>query len=46
VTLGKGKPVFPRQVLSPTLRLKSVRQMGTTMVELRYDVERGPRVGV
>jgi dihydrofolate reductase len=46
VTLGKGKPVFPRQVLSPTLRLKAVRQMGTTMVELRYDVERGPRVGV
>ncbi|WP_442481263.1 dihydrofolate reductase family protein [Aeoliella sp. SH292] len=45
VTLGKGKPVFPREVLSPTLRLKAVRQMGTTMVELRYDVERGPNGG-
>ncbi|MCE8001621.1 dihydrofolate reductase family protein [Billgrantia ethanolica] len=38
VTLGKGKPLFPRRVLSPTLRLESVRQMGTGMVELRYGV--------
>lgn len=38
VTLGGGKPVFPRQVLSPTLRLISVRQMGVGMVELRYAV--------
>lgn len=38
VTLGKGKQVFPRRVLSPTLRLVSVRQMGTGMVELRYEV--------
>jgi dihydrofolate reductase len=38
VTLGKGKPVFPRRVLSPTLRLESVRQMGAGMVELRYGV--------
>ncbi|MCE8015534.1 dihydrofolate reductase [Halomonas sp. MCCC 1A17488] len=36
VTLGRGRPLFPRRVLSPTLRLESVRQMGTGMVELRY----------
>lgn len=38
VTLGKGKQVFPRRVLSPRLRLVSVRQMGTGMVELRYEI--------
>lgn len=38
VTLGKGKQLFPRRVLSPILRLSSVRQMGTGMVELRYEV--------
>ncbi|RTL24629.1 MAG: dihydrofolate reductase, partial [Rhodocyclaceae bacterium] len=27
-----------RRVLSPTLRLISVRQMGTSMVELRYEI--------
>jgi dihydrofolate reductase len=37
-TLGKGKPLFPREALSPTLRLISVQQMGTGMVELRYAV--------
>ncbi|WP_235935321.1 dihydrofolate reductase family protein [Candidatus Laterigemmans baculatus] len=37
-TLGKGKPLFPRRVLSPCLRLVSVRQMGSGMVELRYEV--------
>ena len=50
VTLGGGKPVFPRRVLSPTLRLMSVRQMGVGMVELRYAVDgwrrlRGRRSG-
>jgi len=40
-TLGKGKPLFPRRVMSPALRLTAVRQMGTGMVELRYAVERG-----
>ncbi len=40
VTLGKGRPIFPRRVLSPTFQLKSVRQMGTSMVELRYDIAR------
>ncbi|NJN56681.1 MAG: dihydrofolate reductase [Leptolyngbyaceae cyanobacterium SL_5_9] len=40
-TLGRGKQLFPRQVLSPTLRLVSVRQIGTGMAELRYEVNRG-----
>lgn len=40
VTLSKGKPLFPRRVLSPTLRLVSVHQMGAGMVELRYEVHR------
>lgn len=38
VTLGKGKPLFPRRVLSPVLRLTSMRQMGPSMAELRYEV--------
>ena len=41
VTLGAGKSLFPRQVLSPTLRLVSVRQMGASMAEIRYTVHRG-----
>lgn len=41
VTLGRGKPLFPRRVLSPTLSLVSTRQMGTSMIELRYAVQRG-----
>ncbi len=39
-TLGQGKPLFPRRVLSPQLRLVSVRQMGTGMAELRYVVHK------
>lgn len=38
VTLGRGKPLFPRRVLHPTLRLASVHPMGPGMVELRYQV--------
>lgn len=38
VTLGKGKPLFPRRVLSPNLCLMSVQQLGSGMVELRYEV--------
>jgi dihydrofolate reductase len=41
VTLGKGKPLFPRRVLSPHLKLVSVRQMSTSMVEMRYEVQKG-----
>lgn len=39
-TLGKGKPLFPRRVLSPVLRLVAVRQMGAGMAELRYEVSK------
>lgn len=39
-TLGKGKPLFPRRVLSPVLKLVSVKQMGEGMAELRYEVVR------
>lgn len=38
VTLGTGKPLFPRKVLSPHLQLTSVQRMGAEMVELRYTV--------
>lgn len=38
VTLGRGKPLFPRRVLSPSLQLKSVQQFGEGMAELRYIV--------
>lgn len=39
-TLGQGKPLFPRRVLSPTLRLTDVRHLGPGMAELRYTVDR------
>ena len=38
VTLGKGKPLFPRRVTKPPLRLLSVRQVGSGFAELRYEV--------
>lgn len=40
VTLGKGKPLFPRRVTSPPLRLVSVRQIGAGFAELRYEIPR------
>lgn len=42
VTLGKGKPLFPRRLTSPPLQLLSVRQMGTGFAELRYRVPKSP----
>jgi len=38
VTLGKGKPLFPRRLTSPPLVLTSVRQVGTGFAELRYQI--------
>ncbi len=38
VTLEKGKPLFPRRVLHPTLRLVSVQKVEEGMAELRYEV--------
>jgi dihydrofolate reductase len=40
VTLGAGKPLFPRQLTQPPLRLLSVQQIGTSFAELRYAVIR------
>jgi dihydrofolate reductase len=40
VTLGKGKPLFPRRLTNPPLRLVSVRQVGNGFAELRYEVQR------
>jgi len=40
-TLGAGKPLFPRRVLSPVLRLVSVRQLGPGLAELRYAAAKG-----
>lgn len=38
VTLGRGKPLFPRRLTNPPLRLVSVRQVGTGFAELVYEV--------
>lgn len=38
VTLGRGKPVFPRRVTNPPWKLLSVRQVGTGFAELRYQL--------
>ena len=40
VTLGSGKPLFPRRLASPLLRLLSVRQVGTGFAELHYEIPR------
>ncbi|QGZ37947.1 dihydrofolate reductase [Pseudoduganella flava] len=40
VTLGGGKPLLPRRLLPPVLRLTSARQMSAGMVELRYDIQK------
>ncbi len=40
VTLGRGKPLLPRRLTSPPLRLDSIRQVGTGFAELRYTVPR------
>lgn len=42
VTLGRGKPFFPRSVIHPPLILTEVRQMGSGLAELRYQVPRRP----
>ena len=45
VTLGKGKPLFPRRLTSPPLELASVRQVGTGFAELRYLVPKSAATG-
>lgn len=41
VTLGAGKPLLPRAIVTPPLRLLSVRAVGTAFAELHYEVVRG-----
>lgn len=38
VTLGAGKPLFPRAITSPPLRLVAARAVGTGFAELHYEV--------
>jgi dihydrofolate reductase len=40
VTLGAGKPLLPRRITSPALRLVAVQQFGPGFAELRYEVPR------
>jgi dihydrofolate reductase len=40
VTLGSGKPLLPRVIVRPPLRLISARQVGTGFAELHYEVPR------
>jgi dihydrofolate reductase len=43
VTLGAGKPLLPRVITDPPLRLVSVRAVGTGFAELHYEVPLSPR---
>jgi dihydrofolate reductase len=38
VTLGRGKPLFPRRATDPPFRLVSARQVSTGFAELRYEL--------
>ena len=38
VTLGAGKPLLPRTIVDPPLRLISARAMGSGFAELHYEV--------
>lgn len=40
VTLGGGRPLLPRRIVTPPLRLVSVRACGSGLAELRYAVPR------
>ena len=40
VTLGAGKPLLPRKIVSPSLRLVSAARVGEGFAELRYEVPR------
>jgi dihydrofolate reductase len=39
VTLGAGKPLLPRAIVTPPLRLVSSRAYGTDFVQLRYEIQ-------
>lgn len=40
VTLGAGKPLLPRSIHTPPLKLISVQQFGPAFAELRYEVQK------
>jgi dihydrofolate reductase len=40
VTLGAGKPLLPRAIVNPPLRLVEARRIGDGFAELRYEVPR------
>lgn len=40
VTLGTGKQLLPRRIVTPPLRLLATRAFGTAFVQLRYEVQR------
>jgi len=40
VTLGTGRPLLPRRIAFPPLRLTAARLIGAGFAELRYDVPR------
>ena len=40
VTLGAGKPLLPRTITNPPLRLVSARAVGTGFAELHYELPR------
>lgn len=42
VTLGAGKPLLPRVITKPSLRLVSARAVGPGFAELHYEVPRTP----
>jgi len=44
VTLSKGKPLFPRRVTDPPLRLISARQIGTGFAEMRYEIQKSKKL--
>lgn len=44
VTLGAGKPLLPRSIRAPALKLVSVQQFGA-FAELRYEVPKHPARG-
>lgn len=42
VTLARGKPLFPRRLTAPPLKLVAARLIGSGFAELRYEVPRRP----
>lgn len=43
VTLGAGKPLLPRAIVTPPLQLASARAIGTSFIEARYLVGEGAK---